>query len=183
MNLIKKMFTNLLVILSTSLLMLSCGKQIEGKGKSSGNVVITPELNPNVLLSMDLRGNASGQYSSFLFERNARIMIPQAVYVKTQGPVHYNVNLVFNTSQSPESRDAISEFYCQYKNTKFSKAYEQEFLGCFQDIDNDGIVENLGYKVGQKVFQDKWNYVRTELTSGYSEQPSEIITDLEIEWF
>lgn len=163
--------------------MTSCGKPIESSKESDSNIVVRPELNPNLSFMMSFEGEAEQQTQSHMFERDGRVVIPANIHLQSGAPDHYNVTLVFNTRESSDQRDAMSEFFCKYESIKYFKGYQHKFLGCFQDIDGDGVNDNLGYKAGQKVFQERWNYIRAELTSGYSDTTAEILTELEVEWF
>jgi len=186
MNLNKKTLIKLFVMTVLSMTLVSCGQPIEGSKNSQDDSNLTPELSANIVLSMELTDHTdseSSPSSSYLFENTASVTIPAGVYLKSGTPDSYLVNLVFNASESRDHGIDINEFYCQYESIKEIKGYVHIFRGCFQDVDNDGIVEDLGYNIGQKVIQDKWNYIRFDRVSGQNIENASVWTELETHEF
>lgn len=179
-----------LSILPACLLFVACGKK-PVSSSNSDEIVITPELNKNVAMEIKFSGDTELTSKSYMFERDAQVTIPELIHLKSGTPLNYMVNIYFNTNHSPEQRDTESEFYCSYENLKLigdaakdsPTGYLHRFAGCFEDVDRDGEVENLEYKAGQQIFQEKWRYVRVDLVSGFSYEDSEIFTELRIKWF
>lgn len=172
-----------LFVLPACLMLISCGKKVTS---SSGDneVTLIPELNRAVNLEMSFKGDTESKSKSYLFIEDAQVRIPDQIHVKSGSPLRFTVNIYFNTNHNPEQRDTVSEFFCSYKNVKVigQDRYYQEFLGCFEDVDADGELENLDYKAGQQIFQERWRYIRVDLVDGFSYEESEIFTELEIDY-
>lgn len=180
-------------ILPACLLFVACGKK-PINSSSSDDIVLNEELNTNVAVGITFNGDSDLTSKSHMFERDAQVKIPEVLHVKSGKPLYYEVRVHFNSNHSPEQRDNGSEIVCSYQNLKLHgeaaknspTGYDHRFEGCFQDLNGNNILEeheNLDYKVGQQIFQERWRYVRVDLVRGFTYDESEIYTEFEINWF
>lgn len=190
MSLERKIYSILLALSVFSFM--ACGKKVKNSDPNAGKIINrTPALSAtNLKLQSSFDTNGSIEDSSFLFQDDAWLTIPELVLLESGSPLNFTVRIFFNTEQK-ETLLGARELYCEYKAAKqvgdddseSLDGYYHHFTGCFEDINSDGEPEAINYQPGSQVAQDKDRFVRIEYVSGFTEQEALVSTDIEIEWF
>lgn len=176
----------------TALAVLSCGKKVQNTDPNAGKFVSRSPALSGSSLRLNSRFNSSGVVENDLyqFKAEAWITIPEYVIVESGAPENFVVRVYFNT-KNEVSLAGSKELFCDYRNTKqyssqgkmFIDNYYHQFLGCFEDIDADGVVEELNYSPGVQIAQDENHYVRLEYISGETDSETTVSVDVDLEWF
>lgn len=168
----------------------SCGKKIPQA--SSADTVYIGELGSSVIkMNMKFDHTGQTQSSALKFQANAWVRIPKAVFIKKGQVQEYSTRIYFNTYETV-SHGHSSTLYCDYSSSRQTEdsdyssvdGYKHIFGNCFEDINNDGVFEQLSYIPGDEVPIDQNNFLRLELigstdTLGVTE---EVYSDIEVDW-
>lgn len=190
MTLQRKIYLSILTISAFSFM--ACGKKVTNSNPNEGQLVNrTPALTGNSLkLSSVFDNNGVIENEVYQFEADAWIKIPEFIFVESGEPLNYTARVYFNT-ENQQTLVGARELYCEYQSAKQigSKnklqfdGYYHHFIGCFEDLDQDGTPQEINYNPGSEVPQDKDKFVRIEFLSGFSDNETQISADLEIDWF
>lgn len=190
MNISCKVKFNLLVIIS--LVMTGCGKKVENSTVETQTNFAQAEFIYPTSININLAFEQEKSLSNYRyeFEANAWVSIPQAeeIQIKSGDPEHFRVRIYFNSNDSKTLVDA-QETYCEYLTVKVrdisgASNYKSQFKGCYEDVDFDGEPDPMSYSPGLEIVQEKDKYIRFVFEYGFSNQPTEVETKLNIsDWF
>ena len=181
------------MLCASCLVFFSCGKAIKDSGSSNedNNVTLTPGANAiNLELAFD--GNGADERATFLFDRDARVKLPQQIVVESGSPQNFIVRVHFNTQNTQLNSTNFQEMYCDYQNIKqigdvanpSEDGYFHRFKGCYSDPDEDGEVDHLNFQPGQIVVQDEGNYISLEFINGFTNSETTVSAEIVVDrWF
>lgn len=193
MTLQRKIYLSLLTVSAFSFM--ACGKKAMNTDPNADDprfITDTPALTGNSIKltsSIDTDGNVTSN-EFYQFEQDAWLKVPEFIFVESGAPLNYTARVYFNTDKV-ESFIGHRELFCEYRSAKqigeekqiSFDGYYHHFVGCFEDLDQDGNPERINYNPGSQVAQDKNNFIRIEYVDGFTDNPTQISADLDIEWF
>jgi hypothetical protein len=167
------------------LLNTGCGKKVQNS--STNDDVQRRTLGSNIFnLKATLENSGYSIPGNFRFDNNGLVRIPEQLKVLKGNAGNRLARIYFNV------REGLHEFYCNYKGgasgptpndpKEIKKGLSYNLLNCFQDVNNDGIPEELNYYAGFEAPQDMDNFVRLEVLSSDPRYTTEIQAQFEVEW-
>ncbi len=171
-------------------LFVGCGKEVVNSNSNS-KVTRRPELNSGSIILNIKYVTRSQNYGESIFqtENSGWLVIPEQPYIKAGNALVVNSRIFFNLSNDEDDQE--NPFYCDYTSTRLSNKKSEEtnsfsyihtFNGCFEDVDHDGQADELNYKPGNILTQDRDRLIKIDVES--SDEASEILElESELNWY
>ncbi len=180
----------LMTLVST---LFGCGKPVkdsESTNDEGSTVVNRPGATVSMLelsLAMNPQRDSIAS-SSNLVAGDAWARIPESVFVSEGSPLVISSKVYLNTKET--SKRSSPELFCSYTSIRqvtgtdqpSPDGYNHYFKGCYQDVDNDGQVDELNYIPGDEIAVDKGNYIVLSVQSDNSVNSLVILSEIELRW-
>jgi hypothetical protein len=183
----KKLY-KLFLLFTTCSFCFSCGKKFKEEINSSD----APDRRFAEALSVKLESSFSPNKKiqissdSYIFENNAELIIPPEIKVLEGNAADQYAKIEFNVEND------TAEYYCLYRGGATSSTPETEsdialgkkylFEDCYQDVNNDGVDDPLGYYPGYPTLQFQDYGVRLVILGADDRTFTRVETKLEVIW-
>jgi hypothetical protein len=181
--------------LSTSCLLVSifaysCGKKIQSSEKAE-KIVITPALGVSVVnLKVGYISNEDKEgISEYQADHSGWAKIPNGPEVIEGSPLVFSTRIFINTP-AITIKSGNSELYCDYtsirlltgSDTPTQDGYNHYFKGCKEDVDNDGVADEMNYLPGDDVPIDEGKFIILHTSSSEYDGTIQVHSDIEVDW-
>jgi len=168
------------------MLLLSCGKEIETTNDDD-TVVRRPAADAskiNLKIKTESDNTGSTEYVS---EMSGWARIPSKPFIHQSIASIIYSKLSFQIPNGKEVTNGLM-LVCDYISSKKSEFFEKEdiynhqFIGCKEDVDQDGIPDELNYIPGDEVPIDKNQLIIFSVHSSDKSDQLEVESDIEVNW-
>jgi len=191
MTLQRKIYSGMLALSVFSFM--ACGKKVQNTDPNAGKIVNrTPALSAsNIKLVSRFNSDGAVENDIYKFQDDAWLTIPEHVFIESGEPLNFTVRVFFNTKDS-QALAGEPELFCEYRSAKqignandpsAINGYYHHFAGCFEDVDGDGTPDQINYSPGSQVAQNQQRYIRLEYVSGFTDEETQVSSDIEIDWY
>lgn len=170
-------------------LLFSCGKKVENSSDGSGRVILPGESGTKFIdVNVDAQASRIGS-AQFEAPRNAWVRVPAAPKVLEGDALIVSTRIYFNSTKKSNSQ--YQEFYCDYTSIKMinnptakdiNKNYNHYFKGCFEDVDQDGEIDELNFIPGDEVALEKDKNLQIEVEVDDNANTLSIRSEIEIDY-
>ncbi len=183
-------------------LFFGCGKEIkttQQPGNYGGKVINRHELNAKGL-TLEVGYNPTSDVSSatvsYKTERSGWLTIPAQPTIEKGDALVITSRIFIN---GLKNNNSITEnLYCDYKSIKINIenrveedvaeenidkfGYYHTFLGCKEDVDNDGEADQLNYEPGDRLPIDEARFISVEIKNSDSKNYLEFKSEIDVDW-
>lgn len=167
----------------------SCGKAIKNSQEPSDDTRDLPGLNASEI-SLELSYNPKAEsFQEVRYEvlSSGWARIPKKITIKNGRPLVISAKINFNKVLIHSEYN--SAFFCSYSSVRLASGADEEnpdgythyFKGCFEDVDNDGVLDELNYLPGDQVAVDANKYISLYITSDKSVDSLSVSSEIDLE--
>jgi len=177
------------LLLILFLVFISCGKAIKNSQESDSDTRELPGLGTSEI-TLEVSYNPKAEsFKEVMYPVSSRAWarIPQKMKIIDGRPlvisakINFNKELIYN--------EYNSAFFCSYSAVRLSSGpdednpdgYSHYFKGCFEDVDNDGVLDELNYLPGDQVAVDVDKYITLYITSDKSVNNLSVSSEIDLE--
>lgn len=158
---------------------LSCGKKIETTTDEE-SVVTRPAASSSELnLTVSTLSNNSGEDEILTQYSGWAKIPPYLTIVASKANIVYSSLIIENLENSFQSS---SQFVCQYLSLKNGNQFDHQFIGCKEDIDYDGKLDDLNYRPGDEIAINENQIVKIKVKSSDNNDNLEVKSHIEVNW-
>lgn len=172
--------------LCVTILVCACGKEIKSS-KEENDVVLKAQAQASTIeLTVKTQNNGQGS-QQVTTEASGWAKIPEPPMI-----IHSLSNLIYSTitfqTKATESSIQTMQLTCDYlsiKNHAFKQSrqsYEHQFIGCKEDIDGDGIKDDINYLPGDEIALEINQVIQLEVHSSDTTDQLSIRSEIEVDW-
>lgn len=167
------------------LLSTGCGKKIQNPNQKEESDKL-PLFSSTYDIKAKLFRDGDSLMGRLTLPNNAWVTIPDRLKVLQGNGGNQKARLYFNV------KNDVYEFFCEYKGgadnkhpideEEFARGKEYILLGCYQDVDFDGILDSLNYSAGTETPHDSGNDVVLEVLGADDRSDNETQANIDVEF-
>ena len=177
--------------------LIGCGKKVTQNPSSAdtgdgSQVVILPGESGIEFLALDFNPSQQSQMTTQVqAQGNGWARIPDAPTISAGNALVVGTRVYFNTFENLNSAQ-YRQFYCDYQSIKMinpkpdtpiNDTYNHYFKGCFEDVDDDGVMDELNFIPGDDAIDlQKDRYITLRVTADDNADSLSLRSEIEIDY-
>lgn len=162
-------------------LIISCGKEIETTNDNDSDVNRRAATASTVSLTVKTQGDNLGKDEKIIEQSGWAKIPPRPEILNSVSDLVYS-KISFNINKVQGFIQQGTGLVCHYISMKTENGFDHKFTGCEEDIDNDGIPDELNYIPGDEIAILKDKVIKLEIHSSNQEEQTEVTSDIEVDW-
>lgn len=167
-----------------SFIIFGCGKKVENSQNSSDTQRQTA-TSADIPFNFSFESDKSTELG-YTFSRDGWVSIPDKFNITSGDSLIITTRIYFNQDDQESSK-----FHCRFNSVKqisdkkqnLAPIYTHQFKGCYDDVNNDGILEEVYYLPGEQVPMNKSEKVVLKVRATSSTSKINMETALKVDWY